>query len=245
MSGITASRLALARWAGCEARGVHADGELQQPSPPGAVQGGPHRAHPAGKAALPQRGRHRAAPPGRTALRLLGNLTFHLNDPAGARTHLATVLPYANRCGDTALAAWAYGAQKHGGPPHREPARSTRARRAWRGHRPRRPGPRTAPRLRTPAHSRPAGPRPGGGRRHLHYRPPGRGRRPLALAQAVAFQMPINALTTWALLPSRLLALSQLWAGPAACGRPVTQAGASWCRRRFRSAESASPDERP
>ncbi|MGW2649997.1 Twin-arginine translocation pathway signal [Streptomyces sp. NPDC001393] len=42
---------------------------------------------------------------------LLGNLAFHLDDPAGARTHLGTAVSYANRCGDTALAAWAYGAQ--------------------------------------------------------------------------------------------------------------------------------------
>lgn len=42
---------------------------------------------------------------------LLGNLAFHLNDAAGARTHLGTAVAYANRCGDTALAAWAYGAQ--------------------------------------------------------------------------------------------------------------------------------------
>ncbi|WP_236570347.1 Twin-arginine translocation pathway signal [Streptomyces mexicanus] len=42
---------------------------------------------------------------------LLGNLAFHLDDPAGARTHLATAVSYANRCGDSALAAWAYGAQ--------------------------------------------------------------------------------------------------------------------------------------
>ncbi|WP_327188038.1 hypothetical protein [Streptomyces sp. NBC_01334] len=43
--------------------------------------------------------------------KLLGNLAFHLDDPAGARTHLSTAVSYANRCGDTALAAWAYGAQ--------------------------------------------------------------------------------------------------------------------------------------
>ncbi|MDQ0904091.1 hypothetical protein QFZ22_000076 [Streptomyces canus] len=42
---------------------------------------------------------------------LLGNLAFHLDDAAGARTHLGTAVAYANRCGDTALAAWAYGAQ--------------------------------------------------------------------------------------------------------------------------------------
>ncbi|MFH9968554.1 Twin-arginine translocation pathway signal [Streptomyces mirabilis] len=42
---------------------------------------------------------------------LLGNLAFHLDDPAGARIHLGTAVSYANRCGDTALAAWAYGAQ--------------------------------------------------------------------------------------------------------------------------------------
>lgn len=42
---------------------------------------------------------------------LLGNLAFHLDDPVGARTHLGTAVSYANRCGDTALAAWAYGAQ--------------------------------------------------------------------------------------------------------------------------------------
>ncbi|WP_327425810.1 hypothetical protein [Streptomyces sp. NBC_01236] len=42
---------------------------------------------------------------------LLGNLAFHLADPAGARIHLGTAVSYANRCGDTALAAWAYGAQ--------------------------------------------------------------------------------------------------------------------------------------
>jgi phenylpyruvate tautomerase PptA (4-oxalocrotonate tautomerase family) len=40
---------------------------------------------------------------------LLGNLAFHLDDPAGARIHLGTAVSYANRCGDTALAAWAYG----------------------------------------------------------------------------------------------------------------------------------------
>ncbi|MGW2826398.1 Twin-arginine translocation pathway signal [Streptomyces sp. NPDC001443] len=42
---------------------------------------------------------------------LLGNLAFHLDDPAGARIHLGTAVSYADRCGDTALAAWAYGAQ--------------------------------------------------------------------------------------------------------------------------------------
>ncbi|MFI2415666.1 hypothetical protein [Streptomyces sp. NPDC018947] len=42
---------------------------------------------------------------------LLGNLAFHLDDAAGARTHLGTAVAYANRCGDAALLAWAYGAQ--------------------------------------------------------------------------------------------------------------------------------------
>ncbi|MGI5508848.1 Twin-arginine translocation pathway signal [Streptomyces sp. CA-106131] len=42
---------------------------------------------------------------------LLGNLAFHLDDPAGARIHLGTAVAYASRCGDAALAAWAYGAQ--------------------------------------------------------------------------------------------------------------------------------------
>ncbi|MEH0638887.1 Twin-arginine translocation pathway signal [Streptomyces bottropensis] len=41
---------------------------------------------------------------------LLGNLAFHLDDPSGARTHLGTAAAYADRCGDAALAAWAYGA---------------------------------------------------------------------------------------------------------------------------------------
>src|SRR3954447_10451643 len=42
---------------------------------------------------------------------LLGNLAFHLDDPAGARIHLGTAASYANRCGDTALGGWAWGAQ--------------------------------------------------------------------------------------------------------------------------------------
>jgi hypothetical protein len=42
---------------------------------------------------------------------LLGNLAFHLEDPSGARTHLGTAAAYADRCGDAALTAWAYGAQ--------------------------------------------------------------------------------------------------------------------------------------
>ncbi|WP_254401032.1 Twin-arginine translocation pathway signal [Streptomyces sp. AC555_RSS877] len=41
---------------------------------------------------------------------LLGNLAFHLDDPSGARAHLGTAVAYAERCGDAALAAWAYGA---------------------------------------------------------------------------------------------------------------------------------------
>ncbi|RRR85967.1 hypothetical protein [Streptomyces sp. RP5T] len=53
---------------------------------------------------------------------LLGNLAFHLEDPSGARTHLGTAAAYANRCGDMALAAWAYGAlsmvaRSTGNPP--------------------------------------------------------------------------------------------------------------------------------
>src|SRR5262249_31997415 len=42
---------------------------------------------------------------------LLGNLAFHLDDPAGARIHWGPAVAYASRCGDAALAAWAYGAQ--------------------------------------------------------------------------------------------------------------------------------------
>ncbi|MFE9629374.1 hypothetical protein [Streptomyces sp. NPDC006527] len=42
---------------------------------------------------------------------LLGKLAFHLDDPAGARTHLGTAVSYANRCGAAPPAAWAYGAQ--------------------------------------------------------------------------------------------------------------------------------------
>jgi hypothetical protein len=42
---------------------------------------------------------------------LLGNLTFHLDDPAGARVHLGTAATYGARTGDARLAAWAWGAQ--------------------------------------------------------------------------------------------------------------------------------------
>jgi hypothetical protein len=42
---------------------------------------------------------------------LLGNLAFHLDDPAGARVHLGTAATYGARTGDARLAAWAWGAQ--------------------------------------------------------------------------------------------------------------------------------------
>lgn len=42
---------------------------------------------------------------------LLGNLAFHLDDPTGARVHLATAVAYGDRVGDARLAAWAWGAQ--------------------------------------------------------------------------------------------------------------------------------------
>ncbi|GAA3077500.1 hypothetical protein GCM10010448_69580 [Streptomyces glomeratus] len=41
---------------------------------------------------------------------LLGNAAFQLEDFAGARAHLGTAATYADRCGDAALATWAYGA---------------------------------------------------------------------------------------------------------------------------------------
>lgn len=42
---------------------------------------------------------------------LLGNLAFHLDDPTGARVHLATAVTYGDRVGDARLSAWAWGAQ--------------------------------------------------------------------------------------------------------------------------------------
>ncbi|WP_328912052.1 MULTISPECIES: Twin-arginine translocation pathway signal [unclassified Streptomyces] len=42
---------------------------------------------------------------------LLGNLAFHLDDPTGARVHLATAVTYGDRAGDARLSAWAWGAQ--------------------------------------------------------------------------------------------------------------------------------------
>lgn len=92
---------------------------------------------------------------------LLGNLAFHLDDAASACTHLGTTVAYANRCGDAALAAWAYGAQsmvaRHTG---NLTAAFTYAERgaaaapaAWSV---------PAPRLGAAAHPRPTGPRPGG-----------------------------------------------------------------------------------
>ncbi|MFF7705425.1 hypothetical protein [Streptomyces lydicus] len=42
---------------------------------------------------------------------LLGNLAFHLEDPSGARVHLATAVTCSSRTGDSRLAAWAWGAR--------------------------------------------------------------------------------------------------------------------------------------
>ncbi|KPC66604.1 hypothetical protein ADL29_03340 [Streptomyces chattanoogensis] len=42
---------------------------------------------------------------------LLGNLAFHLDDPTGARAHLATAFTYGTRTGDARLTAWSCGAQ--------------------------------------------------------------------------------------------------------------------------------------
>ena len=42
---------------------------------------------------------------------LLGNLAFHLDDFAGARTHLATAHTYGHRIGDHRLSAWVCGAR--------------------------------------------------------------------------------------------------------------------------------------